>query len=338
MTMGRGCILGAVLLATACGVSDPGLETAEESGEDGIVTAQGCGINCPPPTKIAFASDRDSDAAHLDYSYEIYVMNADGTLVNRITHDTTMDRRPKLDKARTRVVWQRQYPLAAPPYQDFEIVSANLDGTNLQRLTTWTGDDEQPDFSPDGTRIVFTHCAARCSLYLMDADGLNRMLLATDLQGTGNYLTPSFSPDGLTVVFGYEATSATDNPYRGIYRINTNGTGLTRLNAGPAGWTSVFPVFNSNGTKISFTTSRSVNGLFERDLYTMNPDGTGMAALLAGPEDDQISSYGPSASNMAFQRYVGSVGRNEIFFRWSTGALTNLTNTPDANDVEPSWQ
>jgi Tol biopolymer transport system component len=330
MTMGRGCILGAVLLAAACGVSDPGLELAAESGGGGIVTAQGCGTNCPPPTKIAFASDRD--ATTQGNPYEIYVMDADGTHVNRITHDNSMNRRPKLNKARTQVVWQRRYNL------DFEIVSANIDGSNMKRLTNWVGDDEQPAFSPDGTRIVFTHCNSRCNLYLMDADGQNQTFLASDIEGAGNYLTPAFSPDGLSVVFGYEANSASDNPFRGIYRINTNGTGLVRLTEGPPGWASLFPVFNSDGTKISFSACMSVNGHFVWDLYTMNPDGTALTALLTGPESDQGSSYGPTTSNMMFQRYVNNSGGNEIFLRMFNGTLSNLTNTPNADDVEPSWQ
>ncbi|WP_158620332.1 MULTISPECIES: PD40 domain-containing protein [Corallococcus] len=333
MMMGRSCILGAVLLTAACGVSNPEQEVAEDD-----VTAKTCLPNCPPPTKIAFASNRGSDPAHPINTYDIFVMGTDGTVLTRLTSDLVMDRRPKLNKARTRVVWQRDYGQTSPYFGDFEIVAANIDGSNMQRLTNWEGDDEQPAFSPDGTRIVFAHCASRCSLYLMDANGEHRTLLATDLQGSGSYLTPSFSPDGLKVVFGYEALSTSDIPFRGIYRINVDGTGLVRLNEGPSDWTSFFPVYNAAGTKIAFTASISVQGLFERDLYSMNADGTGLVALQNGPEDDQCPAYSPTADTLVFERLPGGTSSGEIFMRSVNGTLTNLTNTVSAHDVEPSWQ
>ncbi|NOK36934.1 hypothetical protein HMI49_27370 [Corallococcus exercitus] len=333
MMMGRSCILGAVLLTAACGVANPEQDVAEDD-----VTAKTCVPNCPPPTKIAFASNRGSDPAHPSNSYDIFVMGTDGTLLNRLTDDPVMDRRPKLNKARTQVVWQRDHGQTYPYFGGFEIVSANIDGSNMQRLTNWEGDDEQPAFSPDGTRIVFVHCTSRCSLYLMDADGQHQALLATDLQGSGSYLTPSFSPDGLKVVFGYEALSTSDIPFRGIYRINVDGTGLVRLNEGPPDWTSVFPVYNPAGTKIAFTTSISVQGSFKRDLYSMNADGTGLVALQNGPEDDQCPAYSPTGDTLVFARFPGGSSSSEIFMRSVNGTLINLTNTVSANDVEPSWQ
>ena len=265
-------------------------------------------------------------------------MGTDGTVLNRVTDDLVMDRRPKLNKARTQVVWQRAYGQTYPYFGDFEIVTANIDGSNMQRLTNWEGDDEQPAFSPDGTRIVFVHCTSRCSLYLMDANGQHLALLATDLQGAGSYITPSFSPDGLQVVFGYEALSTSDIPFRGIYRINVDGTGLVRLNEGPSNWTSFFPVYNAAGTKIAFTASISVQSLYERDLYSMNADGTGLVALQNGPEDDQCPAYSPTADTLVFERLTNSASSGEIFMRSVNGTLTNLTNTVSANDVEPSWQ
>ena len=333
MMMGRSCILGAVLLTVACGVSHP-----EQEAEEDDVTAKTCLPNCPPPTKIVFASNRGSDPAHPNNTHDIYVMGTDGTVLSRVTDDLVVDRRPKLDKARTQVVWQRAYGQTSPYFGDFEIVTANIDGSNMQRLTNQAGNDEQPAFSPDGTRIVFVHCTSRCSLYLMDANGQNRSLLATDLQGAGSYLTPSFSPDGLKVVFGYEALSASDIPRRGIYRINVDGTGLVRLNAGPSAWTSFFPVYNAAGTKIAFTASISVQSLFERDLYSMNADGTGLVALQNGPEDDECPAYSPTADTLVFQRLPGNGGDSDIFMRSVNGTLTNLTSTSNANDVEPSWQ
>src|SRR5437762_1089425 len=93
--------------------------------------------------KIAFTSDRDGND-------EIYVMNADGTGVTRLTNDNgSFDRQPAWSPACDRIAFTKD------PGGNVEIYVMNADGTGATRLTNSVGYDEEPAWSPDGTRIAF---------------------------------------------------------------------------------------------------------------------------------------------------------------------------------------
>ena len=92
--------------------------------------------------KIVFQSDRDGD-------WEIYVMNADGSNVVQLTHNSAADEYP---------VWSpdgKQIAFKSNRDGNFEIYVMDADGTNQKRLTNHPSNDEDPAWSPDGKHIVF---------------------------------------------------------------------------------------------------------------------------------------------------------------------------------------
>jgi hypothetical protein len=97
-------------------------------------------------TKIAFhgADDRD------DYTtYEIYVIDIDGTNLTRLTDNTILDGHPGWSPDDSRIVYAS--------FREGGIASMSImetDGTEIIDLTPAGMDDNDPDFLPDG-RIVF---------------------------------------------------------------------------------------------------------------------------------------------------------------------------------------
>ena len=96
--------------------------------------------------------------------------------------------------------------------------------------------------------------------------------------GTGAVGSPSVSFDGKTI---YVSMAKDDAPFFHIYRMNADGTGLTKLTDGP--FHDIDPAELPDG-RIVFTSTRI--GHFEeyhsppsRALFTMNADGTGIRPL-----------------------------------------------------------
>jgi Tol biopolymer transport system component len=91
----------------------------------------------PDGRRIAFESNMDGDM-------EIYVMNADGSNVLQITHNTLWDEGPAWSPDGTKLAFSHG---AGDLTLDIWIMDA--DGTNARRLTTFPGRDESPDWGVD---------------------------------------------------------------------------------------------------------------------------------------------------------------------------------------------
>ena len=85
--------------------------------------------------RIAFVSDRDGDS-------DIYVMNADGSGVVRLTKDSAEDWLPAWSPDGGRVAF------ASDRDGDFEIYVMNADGSGVVQLTDNSDHDLMPAWSP----------------------------------------------------------------------------------------------------------------------------------------------------------------------------------------------
>ena len=104
-----------------------------------------------------------------------------------------------------------------------EIHSINLATLEITTLTDRVGPDSGPLVSPDGSRIAYTgydqneNYSNLSNLYLMDSDGGNKRLLATDLPSSPGNLTWAHDGSGLYYTMGEEGSS-------NLYFLSTAGT------------------------------------------------------------------------------------------------------------------
>jgi len=181
----------------------------------------------PDGSKIAFVRFREGGAG-------IWVMNADGTGLRRITDggpdvDGT-DLGPAWSPDGSRIAFAREGRPAKAATGNADIYVVNADGTDVVRLTDDPMMEYAPTWSPDGSRIAFAaydlatggNPPSPLRLYVMKADG-------TDMETLGpeNVEGLSWSPDGTELVF--EAVEG------GIYSVGADGSGLTRLSLGGSG-------------------------------------------------------------------------------------------------------
>jgi len=124
-------------------------------------------------TQIVFRGDLDATEPSGDE--EIYVIDADGTNVRRLTDNADFDSAPVWSPDGTRIAFERAAAGTFTPgteAQEKDIYVMNADGSDVRRLTYSPGLDEGPAWSPDGTKIAFSSARdGQQEIYVMNADG-----------------------------------------------------------------------------------------------------------------------------------------------------------------------
>jgi len=174
----------------------------------------------PDGSQIAFASDRARSSGRT----EIYVMDADGTNVRRVT---TLPRKAKFDLAPrfspdgTKLVFTRYITETGRS----ALFTVRVDGGGLKQLTPWGNGAEDADWSPDGTKIVFEaypNLGSRGEVFTIDADGQQLTNLTDNYRGGGSS-DPVWSADGTKILFLSEHYFSGESGI-GLATMNPDGT------------------------------------------------------------------------------------------------------------------
>lgn len=163
------------------------------------------GSYSPDGTKIAFTSNRlaytepmsEEDQALFEkdngYLGDIYIMDADGGNVTRLTEEKGYDGGPFFSPDGRRIVWRHfdETGLVA------EIWTMNIDGSDKRQLTRLGAMSWAPFYHPSGEYVIFTtslHGYDNFELYMVDVDGAKEPLRVTYAPGPD--VLPVFTPDG----------------------------------------------------------------------------------------------------------------------------------------------
>lgn len=250
--------------------------------------AAGCGSPPPHESMLAFVSERDGNS-------EIYVVNVDGTGLERLTNDPGRDEDPAWSPDGRRIAFTSSRAGGS------DIYVMDADGSNLVRRTT-EGLSEAPAWSPDGSRIAFSRLGAgQFSIYIMNVDGdwANPAHVGY-VQGWNAH--PAWSPDGTQIAFVSD-WRAFDFLFD-VYVMNADGSDIKSLLTGPFFWKDTLKFF--------FQPSWS-------------PDGGRIAVVVCGYAQDNC--YPNSQVAIA-----NSDGSNLVTLA-TTGGFASPTWSPDASMI-----
>jgi Tol biopolymer transport system component len=297
---GSGWCTGQSLRQLAMAEAVPVVKVVLPTATPGVATGEG---------KIAFTCTRDGN-------WDIYVMNADGSELTRLTDHPEKDRAPAWSPDRQQIAFQ-----SGRNSDNWGIYVMNADGSGQTPLTGQTTNDLGPSWSPDGRQIAFTsERDGNSEIYVMNADGsdLKRLTYHPALDSG-----PAWSPDGQRIAF----YSNRDRNWE-VYVMSADGSNQVRLT-----YNSVYdfsPAWSVDGRQIFFVSDHDGN----RDIYMMNADGSGRTPLTDHPAIDWYPARSPDGQKIAFISQRD--GDGEVYVMNADGSdETRLTY--DCAALDPAW-
>lgn len=174
------------------------------------------GAYSPDGKRIVFASNRavygrtlsEKEKAQLEldpsYFLDVYVMNADGSNVRRLTDVPGYDGGTFWSPDGSKIIWRRFSEDGARA----EVYTMNPDGADQRKITNVGAMSWAPIFHPSGDYIIFSTNVlgfANFELYLVDAAGKREPVRVTEREGFDGL--PMFHPDGKHIAWTSNATS-----------------------------------------------------------------------------------------------------------------------------------
>jgi Tol biopolymer transport system component len=242
------------------------------------------------------------------HAEDVFLINANGTGLARVTSDPAADFDPTWSPDGTRIAYRHQP--GDDSTTDIDVIEA--DGSAARDVTRNDGvSDWGPSWSPDGRRIAWNSDRGRPGTfrgYLMNPDGSDVRPLGADVWVE----YPAWSPDGTKLSFMGQTPEGTEN-YE-IYLVRADGTGLRRLtdSPGPDGW----PAWSPDGRRILFSSVRDDCTYSDapdckttgdigpyHTLYVMNADGINQTRL--SDVYGQIADWSPNGRYIVFEGQGG---------------------------------
>jgi Tol biopolymer transport system component len=215
---------------------------------------------------------------------DIWIMNADGSDVVRLTAAPAKDSYPFWSADGTQIIFCSQ----RDDGRTYEVYLMNRDGTSPTRITNNSVSEEWAYLSPDMQEIVYAVGPfPDYSLYVMNVDGSEpHQVFSSDRMAA----FPRWSRDGNMIAFNHAAFSS-GQIIGDIALVDKGGGDFRQMTMTGGNFVSENPYWSPDGSQIVFQSNRTGN--FQ--LYVMNADGGDIVRLTNHRGNDYYPSWGPAA-------------------------------------------
>jgi Tol biopolymer transport system component len=283
---------------------------------------------------IVYATSQDSSTTSL---LNIFRMDGDGFGKTKLTDSSGLNYAPSWSADGKKIAFTNRVT-----GQNSEVFQMNADGSEETNLTNEpSARDSGPAWTPDNNKIAFvSDRSGNLDIYLMTLGENGQFLGLTQITtSTASDFVPSVSPDGNKIAFVSDRSgSGNFDIYvmKAAPESSTNRpTRLTKSLAEDSG-----PDWSPDGTQIAFMSDRTGN--FEIFRMKAKPEGkrNRPVNLTNDPSFDAFPSWSPDGKLIAFSR-SSTQGDPQDIWRMKAADGTNqvnLTNSPEIDDFDPSWQ
>ena len=226
---------------------------------------------CPPPPDYS-----QGYVWKLYPGFDVFVADADGANVQRITDTPGYDAEATLSPDGNRIIF------TSVRDGDLELYTMNTDGSDVRRITDELGYDGGAFYSRDGTRIVWRASRPQTDedrdsylalladasirpmnleVYVADADGGNARQVTDN--GAGNF-APYFFPDGARILFASNVADPRGRNFD-LWMVNDDGSGVEQVTFHDQ--FDSFPMFSPDGRHLVFASNRNGKQEGETNLF-----------------------------------------------------------------------
>lgn len=238
----------------------------------------------PTTAKIAFMTARNKNR-------DIYLMNPDGSGMERITRHPAMDVGPKWSPTGKHILFKSdrdRFRLS------WDLYLMDADGSNVRRIFAKSEDRRSADWAPDGKRIAYTRWEQGINyIYIAPIDGKKEERVVIGSQ-------PSWSPDGTEIAF---IEGGPRDPKRiSILNVQTRKHKFFFPAKAPDWVRHV--AWAPTGDKFAFSWNKKLGNIDTETIYIVNRDGTGVRQILDAAVGRAVEpSWSPSADALLYHAF-----------------------------------